>query len=213
MLRRHLERGDTLIEVLFAIAVFSFVVIGSLALMNQGTAASQRSLEITLVRQQIDAQAETLRFMHDSYVSIYQPDIQFDYNDGQNSPAEEWARMLNSVRASNVQSASDFSVGIFCPDPPTGSFIVDPRNVKFIGSTQAGSLQPAQNFSQVTYDGSGNFEAGRGIWIEAIRSQAGSGGGSSTGFIDFHLRACWDSLGQTIPMSIGTIVRLYEPRG
>ncbi|MBJ58357.1 hypothetical protein CMN24_01415, partial [Candidatus Saccharibacteria bacterium] len=60
---RRLERGDTLIEVLFAVTVFSFVVVSSLAIMNQGTAAAQRSLEISLVRQQVDAQADSLRFL------------------------------------------------------------------------------------------------------------------------------------------------------
>lgn len=210
MLSIKRKDGDTLIEVLFAIAVFSFVVVASLALMNQGTAASQRALEVTLVRQQIDAQAETLRFMHDSYVSIYQSGISFNMTDNQTSPAEEWAKMVDSIRTSNVQSASDFSVGITCPNPPTGSFIIDPRNVKFIPPSQLDGLSSAQNYSKVTYDSHGVFLAGEGIWIEAIRSASSS---NNTGFIDFHIRACWDSLGQTIPMSVGTIVRLYEPRG
>ena len=55
-------RGDTLIEVLFAITVFSLVVVTSLAIMNQGTQAALRSLQLTLVRQQVDSQAEALRF-------------------------------------------------------------------------------------------------------------------------------------------------------
>lgn len=210
MLRVRNQNGDTLIEVLFAIAVFSFVIISSLALMNQGTAASQRALEVTLVRQQIDAQAATLRFMHDSYVSIYQSGIEFNTTDGQTSPAEEWSRLSDSVRISDVRAASDFSVGLICPNPPTGSFIIDSKNVKFIPPSQLDALSPAQNYSKVSYDSHGAFMAGEGIWIEAVRS---ADTGSNTGFIDFHIRACWDSMGQTIPMSVGTIVRLYEPRG
>ena len=75
MLGRQKNRGDTIIEVLFAITVFSLVVVSSLSIMNQGSATAQRTLEISLVRQQIDAQAETLRFLNTSYVAAYQAGV------------------------------------------------------------------------------------------------------------------------------------------
>ena len=78
--RKNLQRGDTLIEVLFAFAVLSLVIIGALTVMNQGTLASQRSLETTLVREEIDGQATTLRFLHDAYVAKYQPNITYPAN-------------------------------------------------------------------------------------------------------------------------------------
>ena len=59
------NRGDTIIEVLLAVTIFSLVAVGSMVLMNRGVAMAQQSLETTLVRQQIDAQAEMLRFVHD----------------------------------------------------------------------------------------------------------------------------------------------------
>lgn len=212
MLRRFKERGDTLIEVLFAISVFSFVVVGSLAIMNQGTAASQRSLEITLVRQQIDAQAETLRFMHDSYVAVYQSGIAFNTSDGLTTPAEEWYKMLNLITATNKTSASGVSD---CPaKTPTGSFVVDPLNVRFVAS--ADKDLPGTSFAQIEYTSAGAFTAANGLWIEAIRSGnvTGDGGNqSNVGFIDFHILACWDSAGLSQPSTQGTIVRLYEPRG
>lgn len=208
MLKQRLQRGDTLIEVLFAVSVFSFVVVGALAIMNQGTAASQRALEITLVREQIDAQAETLRFMHDSYVAVYQSGLTFNLTDGVTTPAEEWSRILPKT----VSSASDFAVIASCPTPSSNSFIVDPRNALFV--TSATALQPATGFSQVEYNSSGVFTAARGLWVEAVRStQSTDADQSNTGFIDFHIRACWESAGLSVPMSLGTIVRLYEPRG
>lgn len=209
---RHKERGDTLIEVLFAVSVFSFVVVGALAIMNQGSAASQRALEITLVRQQIDGQAEALRFMHDSYVAVYRSGITYNLTDATTSPAEEWYEMLQRIQANGVIAASDFSVGTTCPTPPSGSFAVDPRNVNFIAS--AGSLLPATTSAQIEYNNNGTFNSARGLWIEAVRSQTSSDSDqANTGFIDFHIRACWDSTGIPLPMSLGTIVRLYEPRG
>src|SRR5674476_81397 len=83
---RNNIRGDTLVEVLFATAVFSLVAVGCLSIMNQGAATAQRALEITLVRNEIDAQAETLRFLNASYIQAYQSGI----TSYPNTPADEW---------------------------------------------------------------------------------------------------------------------------
>ena len=211
MLRRR-ERGDTLIEVLFAVSVFSFVVVTALTIMNQGTAASQRSLEITLVRQQIDAQAETLRFMHDSYVAAYRTGITYNLSDGagNTSPAEEWFAMAKDSTSSKV--ASDFSVGATCPSSaPTGSFILDTKNVVYKKSATSYAL--SNTWAQIQYDKDGVFTGSKGMWIEAIRSAAGDANQANTRYIDFHIRACWSSVGVSVPSTQGTIVRLYEPRG
>ena len=63
------KRGDTLIEVMFAVAIFGMAAIGTIALMNRGLASTQNSLETTMARQEIDAQAEALRFLHSAYIS------------------------------------------------------------------------------------------------------------------------------------------------
>jgi type II secretory pathway pseudopilin PulG len=201
------QRGDTLIEVLFAVTVFSFLVVGALSIMNQGTAASQRSLEINLVRNEIDAQAETLRFMHDAYVSTYQSGVSYNLQDTPTTPAEEWYQMVQHIDDANVTAASDFNVNGTCPQAPSGSFVVDPYNGLFIDAPTL--LQPAVTYAQAEYDADGVLTAGSGLWIEAVRSaQTGT-----TSFIDFHIRACWESAGLGVASSQGTIVRLYEPRG
>lgn len=208
---RHRQAGDTLIEVLFAVTVFSFVVVGALTIMNQGTAASQRALEISLVRQQIDGQAETLRFMHNAYVAAYQPGITFNTTDATTSPAEEWHRMLNS--GISAQSASVFgSTTTTCPTPPPESFVIDTRNVRFVDGSGV-ILRPSVTFAQLSYNSSGVLVESQGLWVEAIRSPAGTGDQENTGFIDFHIRGCWEAVGLTTPLTTGTIVRLYEPRG
>lgn len=63
------KRGDTIIEVMFAFAIFSLVAIITVTMMNLGVAASERSLEMTVVRNEMNAQAEALRFVHSSYVA------------------------------------------------------------------------------------------------------------------------------------------------
>ncbi len=62
---RKLNRGDTLVEVLLGVTIFSLVAVIALETMNRGMAIAQYSLETTLVRQQVDAQAEMLRYAHD----------------------------------------------------------------------------------------------------------------------------------------------------
>lgn len=209
MLKRTLDRGDTLIEVLFALTIFSLIVVTSLTLMNQGTAAAQRSLEITSVRQQIDGQAEALRFMHDAYVGAYQSGITFNITDTATSPAEEWFKMMNAVRTSGATQASQFSGQTSCATPPSHSFIINTRAVTYVGDRTF--LKPATEWSELVYGTDGRLTASNGMWIEGIRSATVAN--SNTGYVDFHIRACWYGPGSNTPMTIGTIVRLYEPRG
>lgn len=63
------KRGDTIIEVMFAFAIFSLIAIISVSMMNIGLAASERSLELVTARNELNAQAEALRFIHSSYIS------------------------------------------------------------------------------------------------------------------------------------------------
>jgi len=208
-LKSRFDRGDTLIEVLFAITIFSLVAVGGISIMNQGTATSQRALEITLVRQEIDAQAEALRFLNSSFVSAYQSGTTYPAN----TPAGQWQLMQTSIISTGIVVASAFGAGTDCQNPPQGSFIINSKTATFIAPTD-GKLGLAQTFSQVRYDNSDQVTMAEGIWIEAVRSATVAGNDqSNAGYIDFNIRACWDSPGQSIPVTIGTIVRLYEPRG
>ena len=63
------KKGDTLIEVLLAVGIFSMIAISVVAVMSGGTSEAQLALETTLAREEIDAQAEALRYVHDSYIN------------------------------------------------------------------------------------------------------------------------------------------------
>lgn len=63
------KRGDTIIEVMFALAVFSLVSIISISLMNMGVRQAEGALEGVTARNELNAQAEALRFIHSSYIS------------------------------------------------------------------------------------------------------------------------------------------------
>ncbi|TAL14010.1 hypothetical protein EPN95_04270 [Patescibacteria group bacterium] len=213
MLRRHSSgsRGDTLIEVLFAVSVFSLVAVGGLAVMNQGSAASERALEISLVRDQMNSQAETLRFLNNSYVSAFRAGITY----GSGTPAGQWALMSASIKAKPIATLSALGV-TSCPlSYAPGSFILNTQLATF---ADASNLKPATTFSQVNYVMSGGkptISSSQGLWIEAVSYDpitSGDAAQSTIGYIDFHIFACWDSPGQPVPVTLGTIVRLYEPR-
>lgn len=205
MLGRRNDNGDTLIEVLFAVAVFSLIVVVALSIMNQGITASQRALEITQVRQEIDSQAETLRFLHEAYVSEYISGYTYDVS-APSSPAEEYYKIIQHVRTVDNDSVTEFG-SVECGSPPGGSFILNTTRATL--STNIALFTAPSTFSQVRYDGSSAIAASEGVWIEAVRADATG----NSGAIDFHIRACWDSPGMETPMNLGTIVRLYEPRG
>lgn len=203
------DRGDTLIEVLFATTIFSVIAVGTLTLMNQGTYTSQRSLETTMVRQQIDAQADGLRFLHDAYINEYEPGKVYSAT----TPAGRYKKILDDARASGKVAATPFSnAATTCPGYISGSFVVNTRTGTVV--TASSQLQRADSFAEVQYESTTGpvLQRSKGIWIEAVRSPDTSGLSATAGFIDFHIRACWYTIGTAKPMNIGTIVRLYEPR-
>jgi type II secretory pathway pseudopilin PulG len=210
------QRGDTLIEVMFAFSIFALIAVGSLTVMNRGIATAQQSLEITLVRAQMDAQAEAIRYLHQAYVAAYQQ--------GGPSPtgtAAEWVKMTNKTSGKGVDAASQFGQtnGSSCAafTPQQKPFIINARTAK-IETTRpllvAPNGQSLPPFSQVIYkiDSATDLpyvDDAYGIWVEAVPSAVNANG---TGFVDFHIRSCWSSIGSKSPVTLGTIVRLYEPR-
>jgi len=209
LIRSRDERGDTIIEVLFAVAVFAMVAVGSMSIMNQGTSTAERSLEITLVRQQMDAQTEAIRYIHNAYVTAFQ-------NNGSavTGTAAEWVKMTNKTTGMGADGASAFgqTSGASCPTTVPGQhpFVLNARTATVSSAAPVmtaplnASLPP---FAQVIYNSDSSINSAYGIWVEAVPSATANG----PGFVDFHIRACWDSPGSSAPITLGTIVRLYEP--
>lgn len=198
MLKR--QKGDTIIEVLFATTIFSMIAVGALSIMSQGTAMAQRSLEITLVREQIDAQADALRFLNHAYAADF----------GKNGEAtEKWNSIIlpNAVsQAAAFDSIVDSSNNCTLPIPAQKPFALNIEKLTAPNPLLTLSAQ-AGTYAKVRYDLS--LPTAEGIWVQAVRSAED---GSGAGFYDFHIRACWQSPGESRPITLGTIVRLYEPR-
>ncbi|MBR3176640.1 prepilin-type N-terminal cleavage/methylation domain-containing protein [Candidatus Saccharibacteria bacterium] len=63
------RRGDTLIEVMLSISIFAMVSLLTINMMNDGINTAQRTLETEMARNEIDGQAEALRYIHNNYVA------------------------------------------------------------------------------------------------------------------------------------------------
>lgn len=95
MVKRVGKRGDTLIEVMLAVGIFSMVAVAVVAVMSGGTSSAQTALETTLAREEIDAQAEALRFIQSSYIA------EKDDKNGR------FAKLWQLITATSTEHASD----------------------------------------------------------------------------------------------------------
>lgn len=62
--------GDTIVEAVVAIAIYSIVAVLALTSMSSGLSAAQRNLESSMSRAAIDSQSDTLRYFYESYVAV-----------------------------------------------------------------------------------------------------------------------------------------------
>lgn len=191
---QRVERGDTIIEVLLAITIFSMVAVGVLTLMNQGTSSAQRALETTQVRQQIDAQAEALRAVHQAYTA------------DSDAAATEWAAIIANANSS-VYGYDDE-----CPTQTSdiaGAFAMNPTDATILAGDWFGSIDSstAPPYAQFSSFDSKVY----GLWIEVTREN--SSDGVPPVAYDFRIRACWygPGLNANTPMQLETLVRLYDP--
>ena len=111
------KKGDTLIEVTIAIGIFSMIAIAIASVMSSGTSGSQMALETTLAREEINAQAEALRFVHSSYISSRNYKNEDNTAIDSNPYANLWTEITTNAidpsdpaqySASDVESATQF---------------------------------------------------------------------------------------------------------
>lgn len=246
------QRGDTIIEVILAVTVFSVVAVGGIGVMNQGVATAQRSLEIGQVRAQIDAQADALRYIHSTYVSSL----------GTTNPGAKdvWDTVASDRAVAAAQDFREISDGKRCqlvvsstraPSKPGSdgrTFAIDTRKVDgkdtrniaattnpspvlLFDSSVASSSEPVPinsatdnnaaefpvTYAQVRYkelDDPNTVAVSHGVWVQAVYTEGANTSGTATaslGYYDFNIRACWLAPGQQAPVTLGTVVRLYDP--
>ena len=205
------QAGDTIIEVLLAITIFSLVSVGVMSIMNQSTNTAQAALEITLVRQQIDAQAEALRAAHQAYTRLT---TAAERNDS------TWKAIVGTV----PPTPSHLDTSSVCPSQGTlnslssSLFVMNPRNGALLDpATQIQSIVDGANplpiYARVMYDESApdvtSTAKSYGLWIESEVQNATTPGIPKA--YNFRIRACWNGpTNSNVPMQLETTVRLYD---
>ncbi len=143
------KRGDTIIEVMFAITIFAAVAIISIAMMNLGVANSERALELSTARNELNAQAEALRFIHSSYTSeLTLPECQ----SGSSEKCQQFKRLWETIIAgakepynpADTTNTANFSI----PSPLDSCDVVYKDNNKLLSENRAFVINTRQ-ISQV----------------------------------------------------------------
>ncbi|MBC7764738.1 hypothetical protein H7Y29_03395 [Microbacteriaceae bacterium] len=185
---RQLSKGDTIIELVLAFAIFSMCAVTTIMILNKGVAVSQRSLEKSLVRQQIDSQSEIIRYLHDT-----------------DNP--KWDELKTMVTVNPLPLAGS------CPS--IGSlgggahgFFVTPDDADTDGFVIKKAVSPQYSLptihAKIDYDA----QKSAGIWVQVTKAE-NKGGNPLLDAYDFYIHGCWDSVGLNVPMTVGTIVRVY----
>lgn len=209
------KRGDTIVEAVFAFAIFGFIAVSSLLIMRQGMAKTQTAQEINLVRAQINAQAEALRYIHSSALSDYASD------NTSSDIYKKWEEITDYVTTDTPEPSAKLIQGAICTPIATvnpRAFVLNPRG----GSLDIKSvplLNQAVSYSRLVYGSSGDtnnidlsdlntvLTSVEGIWVEGFKV---AGSGSNKGYFDFYIRACWPNISGPVPNVIETVVRLYD---
>lgn len=227
------KRGDTLIEVMLAVGIFSMVAIAVVAVMSGGTSSAQTALETTLAREEIDAQAEALRFIQSSYIAE---------KDNENGKfAQLWKNITTSsnvvIGNDNISAVAQYSpsdcAALYDDDDGQAKkygFII---NTHALGSDNPSSalvwaaantdlFSPASTYPRLIYTNedasltaSGDtLNKAEGIYIIAVKDPGTQIVGKDTktsAYYDFYIRTCWYGTGDQSPSTISTVMRLYDP--
>jgi len=238
----RIRRGDTIIEVMFAIAVFSAVAIISLNIMNSGISTTESNLEITAARSEISSQASALRFIHNGFVAEFEYPETSHFVAVWNQIAE---RAIDPEDLLNLPAVSDceemYSSDAFLSNNP---FVVNTRRLNFSANLAVENvdgaviipgdlsiinsrapfalslLQPRIIFAGASdsdtelreEDEYRDVARVEGIWVTAVKGDIFQATRVPK-YYDLYVRTCWVPPGRQYPTKLGSIVRLYNPQG
>ena len=221
MFRAKNRRGDTLIEVILAVGIFSMVAVAVLAVMNGGASSAQLSLEATLAREEVDTQAEALRFIHSSYIAE-----KISHANGKYTAL--WNAIVGEA-SSDSGAYAEFSpaecANLYGDDGESrNGFIINTRGLGSIDSMadvddvigSGNKLVQTTTYPRLIYGdyddtlvnngGSTNLENAEGIYVVAVKGED-----ISSTYYDFYIRTCWYGSGESAASTIYTLVRLSDP--
>jgi Tfp pilus assembly protein PilE len=227
------KTGDTLVEVMFAVAIFSLVAISAVAVMNSGLSNTQATLESTMARTEIDAQAEALRFIQSSYVAERR-----DGADTDGYYATLWHKIVaraNDPTEAATQYGPTSCAELYNHENNSGiyklnGFAINVRKIGLSDDAEESLIKQDEKFfapathPRIIYDddalldntNSSEAERVEGIFVTAVKDPGSTkvddtGVKSGAVYYDFYIRTCWYASGKDLPTTISTVIRLYDP--
>ena len=211
------KRGDTVIEVLLASAVFGFIAVLTVTLMNSGLRTAQANLQLTMARNEVNAQAEALRYIHNAYVSS--PGSGASGETTWNQYKELWEEVVSRAVSSYTKAADGLSCSeVYAEEVDTNSFVLNTAALQLNNSntvfrytaSNTGAFATSDSFPYLQFSDDNEVEGAYGIWINVV-----SGGETNSNndpqYYEFYISTCWDSVGTTAPTRLDTVLRLYNP--
>lgn len=230
------KKGDTLVEVTLAVGIFSMIAIAVVSLMNSGTSNAQLALETTLAREEIDAQADALRFVHNAYASN---------KEGETQPLTVlWKEIIaNAIDLSKLNDTEKKSITEYAPAScgsaiPSSAiskgkgkaFVLNTRDLNAGKSaySEVKNINQVSTYPRLVYNGDSSALAGdasstnlswsEGIYVIAVKDPNstkvvdvdGTQSDSKSAYYDFYIRTCWYGSGDTAPSTISTEIRLHD---
>ena len=191
-LNRSHERGDTLIEVLLAMALLGLVSVGVFSVMHRGVGEAQNSLERSQVRSLITQQTELVNYLRDQYVTAIANGASTTVY-----PASLWGQIKTRATANQSATISEFDD---CGDVMANSFYINKNasNQYEIVSFTSANLNPP-TFAR----------PGAGLWIEPVASP-NSTNPAYQKYVDLYVKACWAPISGNVEQTMSTVVRLYD---
>lgn len=225
------KKGDSLVEIILAVAIFSAAAVSAIGGMNFGLMEAQSYLEVSMARNEIDAQAEALRFIHDAYV----------YHKTDNTASgDSYDALWNSIvsRAIDNSGANKFSRPTFnsCDEiydvsiagtshlTAFNSFAIDTQalaasalddSALVRSESDTPSFSLASTFPRLVYSIPALSEeeslySVEGIWVYAVPEYRSSSL-EKPKFYDFYINTCWNPIGGLHANTISTTIRLFNP--
>lgn len=217
---RKNKKGDTLIEVTLAVGIFSMVAVAVMAVMNGGAASAQMALEATLAREEVDMQAEALRFIQSAYIA------EKSGGESNGKYGKLWSEITKKAsNASDNFPPSECSVLYGDGGEATEGFVINTRKLGVDGVgdviiTGKNNLRQAVTYPRLVYDDgesltgseSTDLKKAEGIYIMAVKDPGTNiGSNKKSAFYDFYIRTCWYGNRESAPSTIYTLVRLGDP--
>ncbi len=193
-----LERGDTIIEVLLALAILGIIMTTIYGIMTKSMNSGYTSLDRTTTQAMISGQAAQLRAVHAAYTKA----VFF----GNPTDALLWGKIRERVIIATTVDTTARDDGCSSPTEAANKRFwldLDAANNLQIYPANIGDAVPISRPDGVTKP-----TLGKGIWVEGYSTKE-----NGQTVMDFYIKACTPPIygdGSNIQRQTKTVVRLYD---